>query len=146
MPDVESPPVTEASVTSSSVSQQDSNIDSVLASHPRRGGYRRVAELFASEPNLAIVRRFGHLNSLNLLYLQAELVKLEDDLKYWADQDDNSSDSRRRDYRHSWRSLSKGLVDEGPANRNNQQLQIVRRMRALLKEYSKPSLEVTALC
>ena len=44
-------------------------------------GYDRFAQFMGTHPKLAISRRFGALNLRNLLYLQAELIYLEDELK-----------------------------------------------------------------
>ncbi len=44
-------------------------------------GYTALALLMGRVPEVAIFRRFSTLNARNLLYLQAELVQLEDDLE-----------------------------------------------------------------
>ncbi|KAK5155873.1 hypothetical protein LTS14_005439 [Recurvomyces mirabilis] len=43
----------------------------------RPKGYNKLAILMGRNPQVAILRRFGALNMLNLLYLQAELSELE---------------------------------------------------------------------
>ncbi|KAK4565360.1 hypothetical protein LTR86_003977 [Recurvomyces mirabilis] len=43
----------------------------------RPKGYNKLAVLMGRNPQVAIFRRFGALNMLNLLYLQAELSELE---------------------------------------------------------------------
>jgi len=49
--------------------------------------YAGLAALMAENPEKAILRSFGKLNLLNLLFLQAELVHLEDDLNEAAESD-----------------------------------------------------------
>ncbi|KAI9662602.1 MAG: hypothetical protein M1821_008769 [Bathelium mastoideum] len=44
-------------------------------------GYPRLAMLMGLLPETAVFRRFGFLNKLNLLYMQAELKSLEEKLK-----------------------------------------------------------------
>lgn len=50
----------------------------------RSRGYAKIAERMSSQPGLTIVRRFNALNTLLLLYRQAELVKLESRLREQA--------------------------------------------------------------
>ncbi|KAI1327788.1 hypothetical protein F5Y16DRAFT_185436 [Xylariaceae sp. FL0255] len=65
-------------------------------------GYAKVSQLMGRQDECAIYRRFRRLNSMNLLYLQAELTYLEDDLKNltWRDADNVEKDSlnSRRDW------------------------------------------------
>ena len=58
--------------------------------------YSSLAELLGSHDGMAIYRRFATLNAQNLLYLQSELIGLEDDLKRVALKDSNSEDEQRR--------------------------------------------------
>lgn len=50
-------------------------------------GYDNLASLIGDYPSLSIYRRFGSLAAKNLLYMQAELVLLEDELKVIAECD-----------------------------------------------------------
>ncbi len=54
------------------------------------GGYMHLAEHMGEHPNRAIFRRFGELNALNVLFLQAELVELEAELRQEATLDAKS--------------------------------------------------------
>jgi hypothetical protein len=49
-------------------------------------GHAKIAKLMSETSELAIFRRFSNLNLQNLLYLQAELMHLESNLKDLADQ------------------------------------------------------------
>jgi hypothetical protein len=44
-------------------------------------GYEKVANLMAKHGEVAVFQRFDFLNTLNILFLQAELVHLEHDLR-----------------------------------------------------------------
>lgn len=44
-------------------------------------GYAKIADLMGHHSLLAIFRRFGRLNVQNVLYLQAKLTHLEEDLE-----------------------------------------------------------------
>ncbi|USP77434.1 hypothetical protein yc1106_04708 [Curvularia clavata] len=44
---------------------------------PKAQGYNKLAKLMGKHTEMAIFRRFGSLNMINLLYLQAELMDLE---------------------------------------------------------------------
>lgn len=44
---------------------------------PKAQGYNKLARLMGPNSEMAIFRRFGSLNMMNLLYLQAELMELE---------------------------------------------------------------------
>ena len=106
-------------------------------------GYANLASLMGSHPEVAIVRRFGALNAQNLLYLQAELVALEDDLRAIAAEDSASDDRNRANYSRDWYTLS--MSRNGTASDENagKQWQIILRLREKLKEYSRSSLFFT---
>ena len=53
----------------------------------RSEGYPKLAELQGTYPQLCIYRRFATLNARNLLYLQAELVDLEERLERYTLED-----------------------------------------------------------
>jgi hypothetical protein len=52
-------------------------------------GYHKVAEYMSSHGEVAIIRRFTRLNLLNLLYLQADIMRLEHRLLEVVDQNTN---------------------------------------------------------
>lgn len=57
-------------------------------------GYRRVAEFMSTHGEVAILRRFGKLNMLSLLYSQAEITRLEHELNEVASQNPNITSAR----------------------------------------------------
>ena len=100
-------------------------------------GYAKLASIMGSHPEVAILRRFGALNAQNLLYLQAELVALEDDLRAIAAEDIASDDLDRAAYSRDWYTLSNS---ENPTAGNEdagRQWQIILSIREKLKEYSR---------
>ena len=75
-------------------------------------GYSRLASMMGGHPETAIFRRFGSLNALNLLYLQAELTNLENSLHKQADADAGSGHFERSLYARDWQSLSESATAE----------------------------------
>jgi len=92
-------------------------------------GHAKVAQLMSQHPELAIARRFGHLNMQNLLYLQAELVHLEAEYKKIAE--DDHRNPGRLDFAKDWLSLSQS-DDEADLEQWEKLLEI----RPKLKEYN----------
>ena len=103
------------------------------------GGYDHLAEFMAQDPSLAIVRRFGRLNMLSILHLQAELVDLESDLDHYALQDKNGSDSCRQRYFRSWIQFSYRCTDKESSDKSQRQWQTMLKIREVLRQYSTPT-------
>ncbi|CAN8101394.1 unnamed protein product [Discula destructiva] len=101
-------------------------------------GYAKVAGLMAKYDNLAIFRGFKRLNYQNLLYLQAEIIHLEDTLKELANTDATHPDC----YFHSkdWWSLAHGEDKNGKA-----QWRKFRKIRDKLAKYNDALLKQVAL-
>lgn len=99
-------------------------------------GYAKLASIMGSHPEVAILRRFGALNVQNLLYLQAELVALEDDLRAIAAEDNASSDPNRAIYSRDWHTLSNSKNYTPGGETAGKQWQTVLSIREKLKEYS----------
>ena len=94
-------------------------------------GYPKLAGQIELRPELAIFRRFGSLNAENLLYLQAELSLLEDDLQRQQLEDNRSGHPRKGRYALSWYELSTSIH-----NGDQRQLELIYRIRETLKQYS----------
>ena len=94
--------------------------------------YASLAELLGNHDGLAIYRRFATLNAQNLLYLQSELITLEDDLKRIVLADSNSQDEQRRSFKSSISALKAAPANEA----EGRQWQKVLEIRGKLKEYS----------
>ena len=97
-------------------------------------GYAKLSSLISTDPELAIFRKFGALNVQNLLYYQAELLGLEDDLNDIASRDRNSQDSEKRNFAYNWAELSQA------ADGKDLQLEKFMKIRKTLKEYSQHSI------
>lgn len=90
-------------------------------------GYDKLAAWIASDRGLSIYRRFAGLNAKNLLYLQAEIITLADDLREIIDEDRKSEDAKVQRFSTSIWYL-----------KNTPSLQWARflELRSLLNEYS----------
>lgn len=80
---------------------------------PIENGYREIAQLMACKDSpFAIFRRFGQLNMLNLLCLQAELMELQRDLKDACAEDDKMGiGSKRGTFAYSFIAMREGYED-----------------------------------
>ena len=97
-------------------------------------GYHRLADFMGEYPDYAVYRRFGTLNSPNLLYLQAELVMLEQLLKKYAAEDTSSNAEHQPLYARNWMLLSN---QGGPKSRSKKQWNLMLRIRKVLRQYSE---------
>lgn len=96
-------------------------------------GYAKIAQLMGRHDEFAMLRRFGALNMQNLLYMQAELTYLEEDLKNLACHDPQDVD---KFFARDWWSLSQSENDEELT-----QWQKFLEIRGKLKEYSMSYIE-----
>jgi hypothetical protein len=74
--------------------------------------YLTLAQKLGNEPGFAIFRRFATLNAKNLLYLQAELTLLEDELEYLECEDQEAEDETRRNFQWEARLLIEHEEDD----------------------------------
>ena len=95
-------------------------------------GYPKLAGRMSVVPQTAAFRRFGALNTRNLLYLQSELTDLERDLKEAEREDSLSDKGRKKRYAVDHRWLIRSHRDG-----DTKQLDLFNKIRAKLKEYSK---------
>ena len=95
-------------------------------------GYPKVAILQGRNPELGMYRRFATLNARNLLYLQAEIVNLEDQLKEYTMEDINSDEPGKELFSRNWYYLSR----PNESGVHNSQWHIALKIREKLKEYS----------
>jgi hypothetical protein len=92
-------------------------------------GYAKIAQLMGAHEEFAILRRFRAMNMQNLLYQQAEIIHLENELHDLARRDARHSD--RGNHAHDWWSLSQG---EGEGE--TEQWELVLEIREKLEKYS----------
>lgn len=98
-------------------------------------GYPKLAALMGPNLDVAIFRRFGALNMLNLMSLQAELVDLEAQLSDVMHEDASSDDPKRKLYSERFSILQRSLEDG-----DGVQWQMQLNIRNKLTEYSRRPL------
>jgi len=104
-------------------------------------GWPRLAELMAMKPGLESFSRFRELNVKNLLYYQVQLAALEEDLEE-AEKKDYGEQHRKEKYaKYADNMIESGDDDPGAGagGRQDRQVDIVMKIRRLLKEYSEES-------
>lgn len=101
-------------------------------------GYHKMAQLMADYDEFNIIRRFRALNIQNLLYLQAEIVHLEEDLMELANRD--TKNPARQYHGRDWWSLANGESDG-----DREQWQKVLELRAKLDIYNDAALKQAQL-
>lgn len=87
-------------------------------------GYPSVAALISKDNDFAIFRKFRYLNARNLLYLQAELIELENELETL---DRSLEIKKHTDQLKSWSAFTL----------DGDRRDLVLRIRKTLDEYSK---------
>ncbi|KAI1448152.1 hypothetical protein F5Y02DRAFT_377510 [Annulohypoxylon stygium] len=97
-------------------------------------GYAKVARLMSTYEEFAILRRFKRLNYQNLLYLQAEMIHLEESLGRLVEKD--AADSERKEYEEDWWKLAHGGTKSGRA-----QWKKVCCIREKLEQYNEALLQ-----
>jgi hypothetical protein len=94
-------------------------------------GYAKIARLMANHHEMATFRGFEAIGFQNLLYLQAELVYLQDELQELVKADKESGHPIKSVYEKDWRQLRQSQAD------GSEQWQKVLEIRAKLREYCK---------
>lgn len=107
---------------------------------PSDDGYPKLARLMASYPETAIFRRFGELNMINILRLQAELQDMECQLQEIRNEDAQSNDPIRQSYVKDFR-LMRDWIENGDSLQHELLVSIGEKLR----EYSKETLSLTGL-
>jgi hypothetical protein len=113
--------------------------------------YPTLAQRVGNDPGFAIFRRYATLNAKNLLYLQAEIALLEDELELLELEDQRSDEETRRNFQWVARLLMEDVegesvdadgLDQVPAvgsknpKMKSKQWAKILEIRAKLKEYS----------
>ena len=94
-------------------------------------GYSRLAALMASNPELGLLKGFARLNLKNLLYLQSELIHLENELLGITVEDAKSSENTKAAFEFCLFDLKASA-----GSSCDLQWQKVLEVREKLKEYS----------
>ncbi|KAF2439438.1 hypothetical protein P171DRAFT_369901 [Karstenula rhodostoma CBS 690.94] len=95
-------------------------------------GFPMLAGEMEQSPETAIFRRFASLNARNLLYLQQELIDMENRLKQLEYRDSVSDKGWRKHYAKNSASLRGSIAFDDPA-----QWTLMLQIREKLKEYNK---------
>jgi hypothetical protein len=111
----------------------------------KMGNYLDLSKLMSKYPEVFILRRFSGLNVKNLLYYQAELAHLEQELEEIEDEDRLSDENPRKGYATNWKSLGvrtniKYMYEDSGAlrsPRDSLQWQTFLRLREVLNKYSQ---------
>ncbi|MCJ1389396.1 hypothetical protein MMC18_002253 [Xylographa bjoerkii] len=98
-------------------------------------GYPKLAEFLGRYKGFAIFRRFASLNARNLLYLQVEILELEEELNKLEEA--HSMHDDLRNVLFNWEALK--LSEEGTTGKL--QYDIIMELRVRLKEYNGLLLE-----
>lgn len=102
-------------------------------------GYPRLAGRICCQPEFGIYRSFAALNARDLLYMQAEIIALEDELLKIEQEDSRSTEDNRSYFSADWYWLAKGpqttRIDEGYDS--HMQQKILCQLRPLLRDYSE---------
>jgi len=98
-------------------------------------GYNKLATLFDNYDDLAMFRSFNDLGTKNLLYMQAELLRLAQKLENQIEYDFHAEKSDAEDVANYWRALE----DSPEGYVGYRQRQIIFEIREKLKVYCKSS-------
>ena len=96
---------------------------------PPDDSYAGLAILMNGNSDVAIVRRFGDLNAQNLLYLQAELVSLENKLREQEYHDRHYGKEDEKGFHRDYVSLAQ--------HKDSAQHILMAKLRTKLQEYSE---------
>lgn len=75
------------------------------------GNYVDLCSVMSKHPEVFILRAFSSLNVKNLLYYQAELLYLEQELHEIESEDQSCEESPRKRYAGNWKSLGMSSID-----------------------------------
>jgi hypothetical protein len=93
-------------------------------------GYEKLARLMGNshtDGHFLIFQKFEHLSAQNLLYLQAEIVNLQETLTASAKEDAESGDPERKLFARDWWALSSA--------EDSEQWETFLQLRGKLKNY-----------
>jgi len=97
-------------------------------------GYAKVARLMGRHPELAIFRKFKAAYLQNLLYLQAEITYIEEELRQVETRDIRHGQPREN-FPHDWWFLANAETSQ-----DSQQWSKALELRHKLEQYSKQAL------
>jgi len=95
-------------------------------------GYPKLSGRMGLVPEMAMFRRFGTLNAQMLLYMQSELIHLENELRELETEDSRSNQPYKSKYSRDAFFLYNPITPG-----DDRQLRLVMEIKAKLKEYNK---------
>ncbi|KAH0562956.1 hypothetical protein GP486_002479 [Trichoglossum hirsutum] len=95
-------------------------------------GYPDFAAFIASGKELAIYRAFDRLSARNILYLQSELLYLQDKLEEFDRHDLEAKSFEEKMAARCWQ-----IMAEPSNDHDRERLELIRKIRPVLKEYSR---------
>ncbi|KAK0654787.1 hypothetical protein B0T16DRAFT_319657 [Cercophora newfieldiana] len=98
-------------------------------------GYDTLGSFMSSFPETAIFRRFGALSAQDLLLRQAELADLEEELRFYQQEDRDSRHVDRERYAVSWDTLKQSVDEDAKDGNDSSQLKTLLIIREKLKDY-----------
>lgn len=105
------------------------------SSHCRKEGFAHVARWISLDPDGEpfIFRKFNELAAQNLLYIQAEMLYLEQQLRCLDAKDANSEDMERKDTARTWETFTRqyGAGDVDASLR----MALIKDLRSKTREY-----------
>jgi len=101
-------------------------------------GYAKIAALMGKYPESSFISQFSALNIQDLLYRQAELIGLQQNLRRLEESNDYSNDDEKARFATDWFALSSA---DGHEKGGSEQWELVLEIRQKLKEYSKFEIE-----
>lgn len=96
-------------------------------------GYAKIAKFMSKHPESAQVARFSDLNLQNILYLQAEIFGLREDLRRREERNQNASSEDLKSASLDWYTLSNVSDHDDPSET---QWAKFLKLRQLLSQYS----------
>jgi hypothetical protein len=91
-------------------------------------GYTKIANFMGRYPESAQVLRFSDINLQSILYLQAEIYGLREDLRKLESQCNQSTSEDQKNFALDWYTLANA--------QDTTQWKLVLKLRPLLKQYS----------
>ncbi|KAI9668540.1 MAG: hypothetical protein M1831_000979 [Alyxoria varia] len=113
-----------------------------IPERPSMGNYQKLSKFMGTWPEMSIFRRFGTLQAQNLLFLQAELAHLEDQLEdIRAEQRENEelAEKERLDLTQDWRTLADSYD-------SSEEYQTVVNIKEKLREYNAALVQYHEIC
>ena len=103
-------------------------------------GYPSFADFVVSDLELSVYKRFDRLSARNLLYLQTELLELERQLREYDDDDFDEKDTEAQYVAKCWETFAARAEDHA---REHAKMELIIRIRCLIKEYRKWNIRLS---